>query len=167
MFTDEKTGWAVGNGVVLSTSDGGASWNYAKEITGLFDKVEFVDSQVGWITERWLEESRFTINGGKTLTDIAFPAVMPPRGSELMINRSKQFVVAEPNGRIYLFDPFTGKTNEVHIESEEWNEIAPDSFQNPYIGRTLDGSNMICMVFDKERNTFLSIKSQDEGKTWH
>ena len=166
-FLDEKTGWAAGYGVLLSTKNGGDNWDYEPDVSGVFDSVDFVDNQTGWLRERWLEESYFTTNAGKSWQGIKFPNGNLPRGSELILNREKQFVVTEPNGRVYLFDPHTGKESKVRVESERWNRIAAESFHNPFLGRTLDGRSIVCVIYDSSQNEFLSIESSDEGKSWH
>ena len=48
-FTNSNTGWAVGAGIILKTTDGGTNWN--PQITGTsyqLYSVHFSDSNFGW-----------------------------------------------------------------------------------------------------------------------
>lgn len=49
-FVDANRGWAVGpSGVILHTTDGGASWrDQASGVTKSLSAVQFVDAEVGW-----------------------------------------------------------------------------------------------------------------------
>ncbi|HLL75070.1 MAG TPA: YCF48-related protein, partial [Pyrinomonadaceae bacterium] len=50
-FTDERTGWAVGgNGALLATADGGATWQARIRPTAdALRDVFFVDQKTGWL----------------------------------------------------------------------------------------------------------------------
>ena len=72
-FTDNQTGWAVGNaGVILHTSDGGQTWAAQTSGTTLnLFTVYFIDNQTGWAAGH--DQSSVllkTTNGGTTWTEI-------------------------------------------------------------------------------------------------
>ena len=49
-FLGDQTGWAVGLGTILKTSNGGQSWLNQNKVTGAWlISVCFTDSQIGWI----------------------------------------------------------------------------------------------------------------------
>jgi len=61
-FTDEKTGWAVGNeGAIIKTEDGGNNWIYK---SGRLYSVFFINSNIGWAVGNGFIIK--TIDGGKT-----------------------------------------------------------------------------------------------------
>ncbi len=45
-FADEKNGWAVGDGVVLHTTDGGETWTAGSDVTDPY--ADFSGNQAGW-----------------------------------------------------------------------------------------------------------------------
>jgi len=47
-FVDEQHGWVGGDGVVLGTSDGGATWSREYEGSANIDSIQFVDASHGW-----------------------------------------------------------------------------------------------------------------------
>ncbi|MCK4448299.1 MAG: hypothetical protein KAW56_14610, partial [Candidatus Marinimicrobia bacterium] len=53
-FVDDSTGWAVGyNGIILKTTDGGASWTTQKIGAGMiYYDAFFIDSSNGWVIGR-------------------------------------------------------------------------------------------------------------------
>jgi len=54
-FTDDNNGYAVGfNGVVIKTTDGGATWtNYSTIGSGTYRSSDFIDSNVGFFSFSW------------------------------------------------------------------------------------------------------------------
>jgi photosystem II stability/assembly factor-like uncharacterized protein len=72
-FTDNQTGWAVGNsGVILHTADGGQTWAAQTSGTTLnLFTVYFIDNQTGWAAGHDLSSVLLkTTNGGTTWTEI-------------------------------------------------------------------------------------------------
>jgi len=79
-FTDENTGWVVGDdGLIKHTTDGGNTWNLqpsgtSKNITDVF----FTDASTGWIVGSY-GLIKNTINGGNTWN-------LQPSGTSKLIN---------------------------------------------------------------------------------
>jgi len=77
-FVSAGRGWVVGaDGVILSTTDGGATWTQQNSgTTRKLSKVHFVDAQRGWITGGWQDGSSYlvlrTTNGGVTWENRSF-----------------------------------------------------------------------------------------------
>ena len=72
-FTDNQTGWAVGDaGVILHTDDGGQTWSAQTSGTTLnLFSVYFIDNQTGWAAGHDLSSVLLkTTNGGVTWTEI-------------------------------------------------------------------------------------------------
>ncbi len=65
LFNDLRTGWAVGDGVILWTVDGGEQWYVAEAEKFQYAQVRFVDGQFGWATQRNTEEFSITTDGGR------------------------------------------------------------------------------------------------------
>lgn len=69
-FIDDQHGWVCGSSnALITTSDGGASWNYLSVTDQYleFDDVDFIDANTGWITG---EGSVFsTTDGGQNWTE--------------------------------------------------------------------------------------------------
>lgn len=163
-FTDEKNGWAVGTGIVLSTKDGGANWKYERQFQGIFDEIKFVDKQIGWMRERLLHASLFTTDGGSSWKLIKFPSDTD-RAIGFVMNRFGEVVILDPFGKILLLDPNTGKTTAASIEAESWKSDDGD-YRPGNISRTLSGDKLFCLRFDTRTNGLLAVESQDEGRTW-
>ncbi len=69
-FADARRGWAVGGeGVILATSDGGATWRPQRSNVGddLYD-VKFFDAREGWAVGR-MGAMLHTADGGRSWTD--------------------------------------------------------------------------------------------------
>jgi photosystem II stability/assembly factor-like uncharacterized protein len=49
-FVSETHGWVTGNGVILGTGDGGATWSLQYTGSGYIKDVSFVNHEVGWAT---------------------------------------------------------------------------------------------------------------------
>jgi photosystem II stability/assembly factor-like uncharacterized protein len=71
-FTDDNNGYAVGfNGVVIKTTDGGATWtNYSTIGSGTYRSSDFIDSNVGFLASHG-NNLKITENGGATFTVIS------------------------------------------------------------------------------------------------
>jgi photosystem II stability/assembly factor-like uncharacterized protein len=52
VFTDEKTGFAAGYGVMLKTEDGGLTWDYTSAQKEFFSALSFPSPQVGYAVGR-------------------------------------------------------------------------------------------------------------------
>jgi photosystem II stability/assembly factor-like uncharacterized protein len=71
-FADDVHGWAVGEmGTVLTTADGGVTWNGQQSATGLdLLSVVFTDSRTGWVAS-YANEVLRTTDGGATWERLA------------------------------------------------------------------------------------------------
>lgn len=65
-FVDRKHGWSVGGqGTILHTADGGATWREQDSGTDfILEKVFFIDSMRGWIAGGWPRDSVVSLYGG-------------------------------------------------------------------------------------------------------
>jgi photosystem II stability/assembly factor-like uncharacterized protein len=77
-FVNADTGWIVGAaGYISATHDGGFSWTrQTSPVTRKLHRVQFINSQVGWITGGWQDGSSYpllkTTNGGANWQDLSF-----------------------------------------------------------------------------------------------
>ena len=63
-FVDDERGWAVVNGKLMSSSDGGLSWHPVDTSSNSVDAVDFLDPQRGWVVSG--DGLRATSDGGST-----------------------------------------------------------------------------------------------------
>lgn len=70
-FTDDNNGYAIGyNGVVIKTSDGGATWaNYSTIGSGIYRSTDFIDANVGFLASHG-NNLKKTENGGVLFTNV-------------------------------------------------------------------------------------------------
>lgn len=61
-FIDATTGWAVGNGSIIHTDDGGMTW-YTQKGSGRLHGVHFIDGNTGWAVGSW-SDIFYTTDGG-------------------------------------------------------------------------------------------------------
>ena len=74
-FLDALTGWAVGSGVALYTTDGGTTWNTSASFVSGTD-VRFVDALNGWASGG-NGNVYYSIDGGVTWTSSAINQAQP------------------------------------------------------------------------------------------
>ncbi|MGE5674699.1 MAG: YCF48-related protein, partial [Mycobacterium leprae] len=70
-FIDSQTGWAVGNGQIIGTTDGGKTWREQERDSADYSGVDFADANNGWAWGR--DVFMVTRDGGKT-----WKAASPP-----------------------------------------------------------------------------------------
>ncbi len=68
-FTDDKTGWAISQNMLLHTTDGGVHWNNTNNIS-IFGgrKLFFTDKNHGWLLDDYGNKLYKTVNGGDEWT---------------------------------------------------------------------------------------------------
>ena len=64
-FVDKNNGWAVGEGIILKTSDGGKNWSSRMICDKTLNAVRFIDASTGWVVG-WYGVILKTIDGGST-----------------------------------------------------------------------------------------------------
>jgi photosystem II stability/assembly factor-like uncharacterized protein len=70
-FTDSGHGWVAGDGRIMATSDGGASWTRQYAGPADLDQVDFIDGQHGWAAGG--DSLLRTTDGGASWTALAEP----------------------------------------------------------------------------------------------
>jgi photosystem II stability/assembly factor-like uncharacterized protein len=80
-FLDEQFGWAVGShGTIISTSNGGRTWQGALADDVSLNDVHFLDRNCGWVVGKGGMIFR-TMDGGTTWARMLFPG--PPQDDDL------------------------------------------------------------------------------------
>ena len=119
-FLNENIGWAAGKGVLLYTKDGGKNWKSDIGIKGDFEKVKFINSQIGLAIEKIPELSIFTSDGGKTWKSRKFPPIQ--NNSTLFLSREGFTLLLDSRG--FLFKSKDNSEWElIKLNDEEWNSL--------------------------------------------
>ena len=163
-FLNERVGFAAGKGVLLYSNDGGENWGYEPKLFGDFQNVMFVNSQIGWITERSLSASLLTTNGGKTWNKINFPKVN--NGSSVFFSKENIGTVFDSYG--YIWSSYLAHLvwKDVDVRSQKWNAMVDDgSTGDTFIGKTFDGK-LVCIWLSSDEAFVESVVSGDGGKSW-
>ena len=64
-FIDANKGWAVGSGRIWHTTDGGLNWNVQLDSSDLFEGIDFIDLNNGWVVSGF-GEILYTSDSGNT-----------------------------------------------------------------------------------------------------
>jgi photosystem II stability/assembly factor-like uncharacterized protein len=106
-FVDDQHGWAVVNGKLLASSDGGLSWQPVDTGSTSAEAVDFLDRERGWVLSG--DGLRATSDGGSTwelVNDREFITLVfidPERGWGIS---SGQFLQTQDGGRSWTRQPF-------------------------------------------------------------
>lgn len=150
-FSNQNVGWAVGDGVILWTVDGGENWRVAESNKAEYKQVRFFDEQFGWAT--WPALSITTDRGKhwKLLDEPTQYGTWPL----IVVFLSRQHGFA---ASLDLFETKDGGQN--------WKKIRDKDEAPPceYIGRALDGT-LIILGLNLDQ-TVVSQVSTDGGVTW-
>ena len=80
-FLDERQGWVAGEGLMLHTTDGGASWSIlSRAVPAGFSRLYFADPQNGWGWDKDAGDIMKTTDGGRTWRFTATNALYLARG---------------------------------------------------------------------------------------
>lgn len=160
-FSDNRTGWAVGDGVFLRSSDGGVSWKELK-ITGAFSSVVFENRNLGWAIHRGIGMFELTTDGGATWRHVEMPRMT--NEVRVVFSTSEGFALQQPND--FVSTANGGKTWEsVELPQRISTRISSASnFDGTYVGRARDGTLVIIWLLGRQ---VLSTVSTDDGKSWN
>ncbi len=124
-FTDNQTGWAVGNdGIIVNTTDGGQNW--VPQTSGTTERIRavfFIDANTGWAVGGVSNKVMLkTTDGGLNWSDIA-PA-------NIVNNQIRDIAFADTNtGWVIVYDSIYLTTDG----GENWT-IEPYSTGEPQMG---------------------------------
>src|SRR5215213_463836 len=160
-FINRQKGWAVGDrGVILSTSDGGKSWEAQDgKTTTALKALQFVDENTGWAVGDY-GTIIHTRDGGRNWT---------PQKSPERVNLSSVFFVDKDNGWISCFRGVLQTSDG----GKHW--ISNLSIQIFERSAFIDPRNGIALASDLRRLPFYrgsSVKelkllgTEDGGKSW-
>jgi len=153
-FSDQRTGWAVGFGVIFWTIDGGDSWHLADAVKGQYKHVQFLDRQFGWVTEREGKEVSITNDGGKHWKSLKGP---PAYGS---LATNAVFLTPQ-HGFATLVRLY--ETRDAG-RSWEWRSGSNKTGEGyDYLGRARDGT---LVALGLNNGSVRSLVSTDNGATW-
>ncbi|HOX77894.1 MAG TPA: YCF48-related protein [Bacteroidales bacterium] len=181
-FIDKNTGWAVGGkevdddteeGVIMHTSDGGATWEVQKTLAEPMMAVDFINAQEGWAIGDY-GKILHTLNGGQTWTSQTSP-ITGLMTSVFFINEEEGWIVSRDNWGEIVHTTNGGSTWTLQPEYS-LNPLNDVFFINPDTGwavgmdttvmRTLDGGQtwLNCDV-DVYGNPYMrSVQFTDEMK---
>ena len=155
LFLNEDDGWAVGNGVIIWTDDGGKNWKRAGSDNLNYLRVSFLDRLIGWAVAKHDSSFAKTTDGGRHWNLYEGP----PSFGDWTPNF---FFLSENHGYASLNHPYEtfdgGKTWRRIGEAEQYG------YGYEYISRT--GDNTL-IFFGINQGESISITSKDEGVSWH
>ncbi|MGE5682607.1 MAG: YCF48-related protein [Bacillota bacterium] len=139
-FSDPLNAVAVGNAIVLRTTDGGANWNFV-DITGITENlsgVAFKDALNGWTAgSRNASPKKTSVlkttDGGSTWTDVADTTVLNYSTTlvSMTIDKNNMVWAGALYGTIFTNSPATGVIeNKAVLNSFELSQNYPNPF-NP------------------------------------
>ena len=155
LFNDLRTGWAVGDGVIFWTVDGGEQWYVAEAEKAQYAQVRFIDDQFGWATQRNTEEFSITTDGGRNWDFLNGPPSYVFRAAKVVFLTPKHGFATH----VMLYETKDGG------RTWKWrgglNEIGHGY---DYIDRARDGA-LIALGMNEDM-TVASLVSVDKGATW-
>jgi photosystem II stability/assembly factor-like uncharacterized protein len=159
-FVDADTGWAVGGakvelsgtieGIVLHTTDGGATWEEQLNIPKALNSIDFINENEGWAVGTY-GMIRHTTNGGKNWSTQTSP-------------------LAGTLNSVYFVDEDTGWI----VSKDNWGEIAhTTNGGGTWIRQTAPTSNPLIDVFfiDADKGWIVGmdstiLRTTNGGQTW-
>jgi len=158
-FVDEKTGWAAGHwGVILKTTDGGATWALQRsdlKIDQPIFSVYFRDGAEGWAVGLW-SLMLHTVDGGATWQAVTLPAAPDAK----KVQRNFYSIFADSRG-----DLFVTCEQGVVLRSDagdgNWTAIETGYKGSLWSGIALDDGTL---VVGGLRGSI--YRSADNGTTW-
>lgn len=164
-FPDTANGWLISaSGVILHTTDGGASWNEQAKGNPRLRSIDFIDAKRGFagtLTGKLLAIT----DGGATWTDIAQNLPHAAKGFCGMTHVGEQMhVVGAYTGAVtdYLFSPDAGKTWQHQDLSKFAQGLVDVSFINRNIGFIGGSEHSVA----PGQGPALIMKTTDGGKNW-
>jgi photosystem II stability/assembly factor-like uncharacterized protein len=166
VFTDEKTGWAVGRAAVLKTDKFAKQWYRQTKLSGAFEAVKFSSEHFGILIEREPELSLFTSDAGKTWNELDVPPTVQP-GSVIYVDQSRNAIWAKPNGEIWVREETKGSWAQSEISHDQWKSLlGSDVYGYPAVNRTFDGKLIAVWNVPELNSGPLIVTSEDNGLKW-
>lgn len=161
-FLNARTGWAVGNGVLLRTDDSGETWKELDRHED-FTRITFDSRDLGWALIRESGSFELTADGGRSWklianlkqnTDARICFVTPDIG--FAIENSLWFVATSDGGENW---------EPANIPNDLLAPLKTVNHVDNYIGRAKEGT-LIALWLTRPPNSVIAITSTDHGKTW-
>lgn len=168
-FVNADIGWAVGEGGVFLTRDGGINWRQINNVKGdQYKHVKFISEDLGWITVDNKDVLTLLSDSGTKMKRIERFGI----DDVLFINESNGFIF-DNRGFIFQTNDTAQSWQIAAIPDDKWNELVnAKALGNIFAGKGFDQS--IVVLWDAEltdsngsasRNT-IALISKDNGITW-
>jgi photosystem II stability/assembly factor-like uncharacterized protein len=160
-FSDDRNGWAVGDGVFLHSSDGGLHWQVVK-VAGEFSRILFANPNLGWAIHRGVGMAELTTDGGRTWRHIE----MPRKTEEVRIvfaTETKGFALQEPDDFVRTADGGNTWRSLAFPERLATRIVGASNFDDTFVGRAKDGTLVALWLIG---DSALSLTSRNSGKSW-
>lgn len=157
LYQDKKNGWVVGNGVVLRTGDGGATWSMAYKGGQDYSSLDFATSQLGWVFGRLAIPFLLTKDGGEHWTSHHSPLGSGTWPLHLVCFTEEHCIASV---RSYYSTEDGGQ----HWERLP-TPLAEADASVLYTGLTPSGL-VVMLILSNQSGQVLAATTHDEGKTW-
>lgn len=154
-FKDGRTGWAVGDGVVFWTMDGGEEWQVNDNAKGRYKQVRFIDEQFGWITSYQAAEFLITMDGGRHWKFLNGPQGYGAHSTNVVfLSQTRGFATL-----LNLYETKNGGHSWMQLSGS--NDKGEAAYE--YVGEAQDGA---IVALGPKGKTVVSLVSTDKGLTW-
>lgn len=133
-FLDQLNGWATGYSSLFQTLNGGKNWRFIENQISDYRSIEFINTNVGWLSHKrsgifWLTE-----NSGISWREINTPLMSTQRGSLFFVDQNRGYLL-DATGRL-----FKTKDRRTWTEIVITNSIRNDLFEQNITGETFLGT---------------------------
>lgn len=154
-FRDARTGWATGDSVIFWTRDAGENWHLSDAPHLQYKRIEFLNDDFGWATERRGSRAVVTYTGGRRWRLLSGPPSFGNWSAHLVFLTPKHgfgtvlaLYESRDGGRSWIWRDGRNRAGDTVYE---------------YVGRARDGT---LVALGSNNMTVNARVSNDEGKTW-
>ena len=148
---------------MLFTDDGGLNWRYRKGVVGEPSKIRF-SSSIGWITDKELEISIMTVDGGRSWQSVDIEPA--PNSSSIYLTDKGLAIVLDSRGYLSTRKKPRAKWSNDTVYDRRVSElIDKDAAGSTFIGKGFDGS-LVCIWLLNDSEDVLSFVSVNGGTDW-
>lgn len=157
-FVDVMRGWAVGDGAIIRTEDGGQTWSTCHSSESSYRRVFFVDSNLGWATEKEGTEFVATKDGGQHWTEIPGPPGYGSWPTNPACTSPEQCLASV----MRLYTTRDGGKHWTRVQGP----FADQGISTLYLGIARD-HHLVALTQTGAAEVITGLVSEDAGRSWH